>query len=132
MPVKCPALSTDAIVSDDAELAAALSSALARRDLYLPVLDGPRLMRPDRASEVVRRVATIAQAGTKSTLLAGLAAEARNALTDKLPPNHAKVVGFDDVAALSFDPKRAERPRLIWGRDRIGLAPIDIQDSQEA
>ena len=121
MPVKCPALSTDAIVSDDPELAAALSSALARRDTYLPVLDGPRLTRPDRASEVARRVATIAQAGTKSTLLAGLSAEARDALTDKLPPNQAKVIGFDDVAALSLDPKRVERPRLIWGQDRIGL-----------
>ena len=121
MPVKCPILSTDAIVSDDAELAAALSSALARRDTYLPVLDGPRLARTDRASEVIRRVATIAQAGTQSTLLAGLSAEVRDALTDKLPPNHAKVVGFDDVTALSFDPSRAERPRLIWGRDRIGL-----------
>ena len=121
MPVKCPALSTNAIVSDDPKLAAALSSALACRDFYLPVLDGPRLTRPDHASEVVRRVAALAHAGTNTTLLAGISAEARDALTDKLPKNHAKVVGFDDVAALSLDPKRAERPRLVWGRDRIGI-----------
>lgn len=121
MPVKCPLLSTDAIVSDDAELAAALSSALACRDTYLPVLDGPRLTRPDRGSEIIRRVTTIALAGTKSTLLAGLTAEARDAIINKLPQNHAKVVGFGDVAAFSVDPKRAERPRLVWGRDRIGL-----------
>lgn len=121
MPVKCPALSTNAIVSDDPKLAAALSSALACRDFYLPVLDGPRLTRPDHTSEVVRRVAALARAGTKTTLLAGISAEARHALTDKLPKNHAKVVGFDDVAALSLDTKRTERPRLIWGRDRIGI-----------
>lgn len=121
MPVKCPALLTNAIVSDDPELAAVLSSALARRNTYLPVLDGPRLTRPDHASEVVRRVAALARAGTKTTLLAGLSAEARDALTGKLPQNHAKVVGFDDVAALSLDPKRAECPRLVWGRDRVGL-----------
>lgn len=121
MPVKCPSLSTDAIVSDDPELAAALSSALARRDTYLPVLDGPRLTRPDRGSEVVRRIAAIARAGAKSTFLAGLSEEARDALISKLPNDHARGAGFDDVAALSVDTMRAERPRLIWGRDRIGL-----------
>lgn len=121
MQIKCPALSTDAIISDDPELAAALSSALARRDTYLPILDGPRLTRPDRASEVARRIAPLARAGTKSTLLAGLSEDARAALIDKLPDNHAKVVDFNDVAALSVDPKRVERPRLVWGRDRIGL-----------
>lgn len=119
--MQCPTLSTDAIISDDPELAAALSCALARRDTYLPVLDGPRLTRPDHASEVVRRVAALAQAGTRMTFLAGLSAESRNAMTDKLPQNHAKVVGFDDVADLSLDPNRLERPRLVWGRDRIGL-----------
>jgi len=121
MQIKCPVLSTDAIISDYPELAAALSSALARRDTYLPILDGPRLTRPDRASEVTRRIKTLAHAGTKSTLLAGLSEDARAALIDKLPDNHAKVVGFNDVAALSVDPKRVERPRLIWGRDRIGI-----------
>lgn len=121
MHVRCPLLSTQAIVSDDAELAAALSSALARPGTYLPVLDGPRLSRPDRESEIIRRVATIARAGTKRTLLAGLSAEASDAIIGKLPQNHTKVVGFDDVAALSLNPKRAVRPRLIWGRDRIGL-----------
>jgi hypothetical protein len=121
MVVKCPVLSAEAIVSDDAQLAASLSSALARRGRYLPVLDGPRLTRPDRGSEIIRRVATIAHAGTKSTLLAGLSAEACDAIINKLPQYHAKVVGFGDVAGLSVDPDRAERPRLIWGRDRIGL-----------
>lgn len=121
MVVRCPALSTDAIVSDDPELAAALSSALARRDIYLPVLDGPRLTRPDRSAEIVRRIATIAHAGSKSTFLAGLSEGACDALINKLPNNHARVVGFDDVTALSVDPLRVERPRLIWGRDRIGL-----------
>lgn len=58
IPVKCPVLSTEAIVSDDAELAAALSSALACRDTYLPVLDGPRLTAPitaQRSSVASRR-----------------------------------------------------------------------------
>ncbi len=121
MQVNCPVLSTAAIVSDDPEMAAALSSALACRRTYLPVLDGPRLTRPDRESEILRRVATIAHAGTKQTLLAGLPAEARDALLNKLPQSHTKVVGFGDVAVLSVDPYRAERPRLVWGRDRIGL-----------
>lgn len=121
MPVKCPVLSTEAIVADNAELAAALSSALACRHTYLPVLDGPRLTRPDRQSEIIRRVATITNAGTKSTLLAGLSPKARDAIINKLPQNQAKVVDLGDVAALSVDPNRVGRQRLVWGRDRIGL-----------
>jgi len=121
MRVKCPNLSNEAIVSDDPELAAAISSALARRDTYLPVIDGPRLTRPDHAPEVIRRIATISRAGAKSTLLAGLSVAARESLIARLPDNHARVIGFDDVAALSVDPKRVERDRLVWGRDRIGL-----------
>lgn len=121
MDVKCPKLSNEVIVSDDPELAAAISSALACRDTYLPVIDGPRLTRPDYASEVIRRIATIGNAGAKSTLLAGLSMTASELLIAKLPDNHAKVIGFDDVPALSVDPKRVERDRLVWGRDRIGL-----------
>lgn len=131
MPAKCPVLSTEAIVSDDAELAAALSSALACRNTYLPVLDGPRLTRPDRGSEIIRRVATIAHVGAKSTLLAGLSAEARDAMINELPKNHAKVVGLGDVTALSADPKRAERPRLVWGRDHIGLGLLKALYSRQ-
>ena len=121
MRVKCPNLSKQAIVSDDPELAAAISSALARRDTYLPVIDGPRLTRPDHESEVIRRIATISHTGAKTTFLAGLSVAARESLIAKLPDNHARVIGFDDVAALSIDPKRLGRERLVWGRDRIGL-----------
>jgi hypothetical protein len=74
---------------------------------------GPRRTaahRPDHGSEIIRCVATIALAGTKSTLFAGLSAEARDAIINKLPQNHAKVVGLGDVAALSVDPNPAERP----------------------
>lgn len=121
MRLKCPALSTSAIVSDNPELAAALSSALASRNTYVPVLDGPRLARSDRESEVIRRIASLARAGTKLTLLAGLSDEAQQAMVDKLPVNSAKKVEVENVSGLSIDPKRVERPRLIWGRDRIGL-----------
>lgn len=121
MRLKCPTLSTSAIVSDNPELAAALSSALASRNTYVPVLDGPRLARSDRESEVIRRIASLARAGTKLTLLAGLSDEAQQAMVDKLPVNSAKKVEVENVSGLSIDPKRVERPRLIWGRDRIGL-----------
>jgi len=42
-------------------------------------------------------------------------------MISKLPQNQVKVVDFGDVTALSIDPIRVARPRLIWGRDRIGL-----------
>lgn len=121
MPVRCPLTSTTAIVSDHPQLAAGLSCALARRNTYLPVLDGPRLTRPDWEAEVVRRTATLARAGIELTVLAGLSVEAQDILIGKLPSDHVKLAGSADVLGLAIDRSRSERPRLVWGRDRIGL-----------
>jgi hypothetical protein len=53
--MKCPPISKIFIFADDAKLAAQLSCMLARPGLYLPVCDGPRLQRPDRDTEIIRR-----------------------------------------------------------------------------
>jgi hypothetical protein len=124
MAIKCPAIATTAIISDEPQLAAALSCALGRQEIYLPVLDGPRLMRPDRDSEVVRRNNPLARVGATSTLLAGLSAEAQAAMSAKLPKGHARVIGFDEVEGIVADARRLARPRLRWGRDRIGLGVL--------
>lgn len=124
MSVKCPVISTTAIVSDDPQFAASLSCALSQRNSYLPLLSGPRLTRADRQSEIIRRTISLSRAGSRQTLLAGLSSDAQSAMIDALPEGHAKVVDGDDPAVFSVDPKRASRPRLKWGSDRIGLGVL--------
>lgn len=124
MPIKCPAIDTTSIISDDPKLAAALSCALSRRGIYLPVLDGPRLTRPDRNAEVTRRVNVLARAGTKNVFLAGLSPEAQAVMMAKLPKGRSRVVGFEDITSVAVDPRRVTRPELMWGRDRIGLGVL--------
>jgi hypothetical protein len=62
MPPKCPPISDVMIFSDDARLAAEVSFIFATRGVYLPVIDGPRVQRPDHEGEVIRRINADARA----------------------------------------------------------------------
>jgi hypothetical protein len=60
------------LVGDDALLLAELTTLLAKRTAYLPILNGPRLQRPDREHEVIRRANAIAKVQPQSVIFAGL------------------------------------------------------------
>ena len=72
MPIKCPKISTSVIISDDPQLAAKLSCALATPGTYLPVLEGPRMTRNDSSAEIARRNNAILRVKPRSVFLAGL------------------------------------------------------------
>jgi hypothetical protein len=61
-----------AIISDDPMLAAQLSCRLARPETYLPVLNGPRLSRPDADAETIRRFNATARVRAQKIVLARL------------------------------------------------------------
>lgn len=121
MPLSCPPFQPTVVIADDPLLAARLSCALSQRGTYLAVIDGPRMARPDHASEVIRRNNAVARVQPDRTLLAGLADGAREAMIVALPRGHAKVVVAEDVAALITERKVRENPPLQWGREAIGL-----------
>ena len=83
--MRFPPLQNLAIVADDAELAARLSCILSRRGNYLPILDGPRMARPDSRGEAVRRNNAIARAGIERVVFADLSPEQRAAMGRLLP-----------------------------------------------
>jgi hypothetical protein len=60
------------IVGDDAWLLAELTTLIARRRSYLPLLNGPRLQRPDADHELIRRRNAIAKVHPQSVVFAGL------------------------------------------------------------
>ncbi len=87
----------------------------------MPVIDGPRLGRPDAQAEVIRRNNAASRAGSRLVIFAGLSDEARQALGKYIPQKWIRRVSVTaDLANLQceFFPKS---PPVRWGRDRIGL-----------
>lgn len=117
--MQCPPIRKLAILSDDAELAARLSCIFNRPGYYLPILDGPRMTRPDGRGEAVRRNNAIAKAGVMRIALADLTAEQHDAMANLLPSKSILT-----ITANELDATLRERPApsvLKWGRNNIGV-----------
>jgi hypothetical protein len=123
--MKCPPISEFFIFSDDAKLAAQLSCALAKPDVYLPVCDGPRLQRPDRDAEVLRRHNAAARARTETAFMAGLSDESYEALRQSLNQHRTvpchRITSASEVLAVPRSSGRRDPEPLRWGQDRIGI-----------
>lgn len=117
----CPVILDTIVFADDAKLAAQLSCALAKRGAYLPVCDGPRIQRPDRDSEVVRRHNAAARSKAKIAYFSGLSAESAEMLRRSLSGRsniECRVISTVEEAAKVAT---HEVEPLTWGRDRIGI-----------
>ena len=118
---KTPNLPDTLIFSDNAQIAARLSSLLASPQTYVAVIDAPRLWRPDRDAEVIRRINAAACLQPKRILLAGLDDASASALEAKLPRSRTlRIVGNADLA--DFNSRRNKFfGELVWGHDNIGI-----------
>jgi hypothetical protein len=121
--MKCPPISDHFIFADDAKLAAQLSCVFSQTGFYIPVCDGPRMQRPDREIEVLRRHNAAGRARAKTVYMAGLPDNAFDALQRSLNtrrgvPCH-RVSSSNDIASLR--PVGRDGEVLRWGRDRIGV-----------
>lgn len=122
--MKCPPIIDRFIVADDARLAAQLSCVLSEPENYLPVCDGPRMQRPDREIEVLRRHNAVGRARAQTVYFAGLTGGASDALERSLCsrrniPCH-RVSGANDIVSL-IPEERTSDGVLSWGSDRIGI-----------
>ena len=120
--MKCPDLLPALIIGDDARLAAQVSCHLARPGSYLPIVDGPRMTRPDHNAETIRRNNAAARVKADSIIFAGLSDDAAAAMLGHLPSKKVKrVTSPSDVQALSRVGQPPKTPPIVWGRDRIGI-----------
>lgn len=114
-----------AIVGDDAWLLAELTTLAARRSSYLPLLNGPRLQRPDANHEVIRRRNAIAKVQPQAIVFAGLP-DATAALF--LPLQRDALVRHvqqaDQMVGNRFANRRLEREPLPWSRTHIGVGVL--------
>lgn len=120
--MRCPDLISTLVIADDARLAAQISCIFARAGSYVPIVDGPRLTRPDYHAEVIRRNNVAARIKPELIVFAGLANETDAALTNHLPSKRIKrVMSPNEMHLLSRVGPALKTPSLVWGRDRIGI-----------
>jgi hypothetical protein len=100
------------VVGDDPFLCGEISSVLAKPGSYLPILDGPRVYRPDLEHEVLRRAKAIALVRPQNVLFAGLPETTCN-LFDSYFLGTKRI---DTAADLGDD-----KPLLKWSRSHVGL-----------
>lgn len=118
---RCPRILPTLVMGNDPELLAQASCVLARRGYYLPVVDGPRMGRPDRSSEIVRRNNVAARIKAKSIVFAGLDVDTCDAFKSHFRASMTtRVTTVSDVVGLKSSGPRFEQA-LQWGHDRIGL-----------
>src|SRR5216683_762952 len=121
MPPRYPLISDAVIFSDDAKLAAQVASVLSTSGTYLPVVDGPRMQRPDREAEVINRTNAAARSRARRIFLAGVTDESADALIQKLGKRRSfRIRSSDDLAAISTKRTKSNRP-FVWGNDRVGI-----------
>jgi hypothetical protein len=118
---ECPPIAPTFIISDDARLAAQLSCCFTTPAAYLPVVDGPRLTRPDHRTEVIRRNNAVARVQARQVLLAGLSDESYAAMQRQFAGvTYTEILRVSHVEEVQRSPS-GEIPILRWGRDRIGI-----------
>lgn len=118
--MKCPPFSNTFVFADDARLAAQLCCALSVAGVYLPVCDGPRMQRPDRKLEVLRRHNAIGQTRANIVFMAGLADDAFDALRQSLTSRRS-ITCYRITSSGDIDGFKRVCDTLHWGRDRIGV-----------
>lgn len=117
----CPRLLRTLVVGDDPKLLAQISCLIARKGSYLPVVDGPRMTRPDYSAEVVVRGNAAARLMAKLVLFAGLPLEASALFSRQIPETVSKrIETVADVERMAKLTRPLKGKPLVWGRDRIG------------
>ena len=108
------------LVTDDNILAARVSALFVRPAQYFPVLDGPRMSRPDADNEIVRRRNAMVMCDPRQVLLGGLPKEAIKGMQEGWK-SYTVSNNFDDhVHALRGVVKRPRRA-FYWGPSDLGI-----------
>lgn len=111
------------MIGDNAHLLAQLSAVFAKKNCYLPTMDGPRLQRPDAISEVIRRNNAVAAVQAEKIIFVDLPEETCKLFSKHFPPSKThRIANLDEARALGIQSNvKADSQPLIWGRENIGL-----------
>lgn len=136
--LKVPSLLPILIISDNPRLIAKISALIAKNGSYVPVLDGPRMLRIDSEADVIRRNNAAARFQPKKIILADLEDNTANLFIKRFPKDVVnRVTEASQINTKNMgNPVRTGTP-LIWGNNNIGIGllkalrmkvPIEFSD----
>ena len=112
-----PPILPTVVFGDNARLLARLSTVIARKRAYLPLVDGPRVGRPDVDHEVIRRTNLLAAIKPERVFLVDLAAATQHLIEAHLPAGLTQPI--DSAGIAEMEATRLSSA-LKWGKNRIG------------
>jgi len=115
-----PTFEPAVLVTDDAALAARISSLFLRPGRYLPVMDGPRMGRQDASNEVARRNYAISRTNARHVLMGGITPAAAQSMRAVWRRSTLSDAFEEHVQALKGVIKRPAKA-LEWGPDNLGV-----------
>lgn len=115
-----PSFEHTILVTDDALLAARISSLFRRPRYYFPVMDGPRMTRSDAGNEVIRRRNAMAMARPRRVLLGGIPPQACAAMRGGWK-NCTVADDYEDHAQALRQVVTRPKNVLRWGPDNLGV-----------
>ncbi len=122
MAIQNPEFLKTLIISDDAKLAATASTYFARKGQYLAVIDGPRMGRPDKDAEVIRRNNTAALIDADQIIMAGVKEEAIQAFTKYFPSPKVFFISCEkDLVSVPVGTASQHSDPLQWGNNYLGV-----------
>ena len=119
---KAPVLLPTLLMGDDPFLLAELSALMARKCHYLPVIDGPRMGRPDAEAEVIRRNNAVVRAKATIIVMANLSQETSSTFSTRFPANMTlRVQVASEVTTKSLGGTVRSGTPSTWGRKHIAI-----------
>jgi hypothetical protein len=121
MTIVCPKVQRALLIAEDAKLAAAVSILLRKQNSYLPIVDGPRMARPDYDAEVIRRNNAAARVRAKLVFAIGIENDAYRELQKYIPEK--RLVRISNTSELKAVARIFGEPHdtINWGFDHIGV-----------
>lgn len=113
---KPPVIKTT-LVGENGPLLARLSCRFSKPGHYLPILEPPRIGRPDADAELIRRNNALVRSRAQRVLLVDLSSDQAAAMEAQLPPTVVQRTTEEEFSKES----PSAMGTFTWGRDRIGL-----------
>ena len=111
-----------AIVGDEPRLVAEISSMFTRPRRYLPIIDGPRMNRPDSSNEVIRRCNAIVMAQSRRVVVADLPVDRTQELSRNWPSGtFISVTSAKEVDKALKGWIKCPNEKMDWGSDNLGV-----------
>ena len=122
-----------AIVSDNPRLVAEISSLFKRSNRYLPILEAPRIGRPDWTNEVGRCTNALAMAQSQRVILADMRPDDIRCLCEKQRREiFVPVASLKEAQAALKGWTKGPTENLQWGRDNLGIGLLLARLSKKA